>query len=188
MMRIITGKARGTRLFTLPGDEMRPTTEIAKEGVFSAIQFEVMGTRVLDLFAGTGQLGLEALSRGAVSAVFVDSSKKAAGLISQNAERTHLAENCRILCTDAFAFMKNAHEQFSLIFADPPYGENLLPKVVEKILEHELLAARGILILESSSAAAIPKDLAQRFGTVKHYKYGKTHCMLLRAEKEEEKK
>ena len=187
MMRIITGTARGMRLLSLPGNTTRPTTEIAKEGIFSAIQFEVMGMRVLDLFAGTGQLGLEALSRGARSAVFVDNDKRAAQLIEKNAERTRLSDKSRVLCTDAFAFMKSAKEPFSLIFVDPPYRETILPKVTEKILEYSLLAERGILVLESTSAGLLPKNMTELFGTVKHYKYGKTHCLLLRREPEDAK-
>ncbi len=180
MMRIITGKARGTRLLTLPGDATRPTTEMAKEGIYSAVQFELAGAEVLDLFSGTGQLGLEALSRGAKSAVFVDSSKKAIEISRQNAERTKLLENCRFFCGDAFAFLKSAREPFDLIFADPPYAEGLSSKIAQKVLEFDLLKPRGALILESGLDCGLPKPVAEAFGSVKEYRYGKTKVLLLR--------
>ncbi|HAZ19828.1 MAG TPA: 16S rRNA (guanine(966)-N(2))-methyltransferase RsmD, partial [Clostridiales bacterium] len=105
-MRIITGTARGIRLESPRGDAVRPTTEIAKEGLFSSIQFEMEGRRVLDLFAGSGQLGLEALSRGAALAVFVDSSAAAVDLVKKNARKAGLFERCRVLHTDYAAYLK----------------------------------------------------------------------------------
>ena len=106
MMRIITGRARGIRLDTLEGEMTRPTTERAKEAIFSRLQFEVEGRRVLDLFAGSGQMGLEALSRGATHAVMVDQSKEAIAIIRKNAERTRLADDCTIVCSDFSDFLR----------------------------------------------------------------------------------
>ena len=99
-MRIITGKSRGTTLVTLEGENTRPTSERAKEAVFSMLQFELEGRRVLDLFGGSGQLALEALSRGAASAVIADSSRQAVEIIKKNAEKTRLAPCCNIICAD----------------------------------------------------------------------------------------
>lgn len=180
MMRIITGKARGTRLMTLPDESTRPTTEMAKEGIFSAVQFELAGARVLDLFSGTGQLALEALSRGAESAVCVENSRRAADVIRQNAARTKLEGQAQVLVSDAFAYLKNTAQKFNLIFADPPYGEGLAEKVVVKVLEHDVLKAGGALIVEAEGEEAVPLHLRERFESCRSYHYGKTFVLLLR--------
>lgn len=179
-MRIITGRARGTRLVTLPTDDTRPTTEMAKEGIFSALQFELVGAEVLDLFSGTGQLALEALSRGAARAVCVENSRKASDVIRQNAERTKLTEQLRLFVSDAFAYLKNTGERFHLIFADPPYGSGLAEKVVEKVLLHDTLKPCGALIVEAENEAAVPQHLLERFASHRIYHYGKTTVFLLR--------
>ena len=104
-MRVITGIARGCRLETLPGETTRPTAERVKEGLFSAIQFDLPGRRILDLFAGCGQLGIEALSRGAASCVFVDRNKAATDIIKRNVQAAKLADKVQILTTDALAYI-----------------------------------------------------------------------------------
>ena len=180
MMRIITGKARGTRLLTLPTDDTRPTTEMAKEGIFSAVQFELVGAEVLDLFSGTGQLALEALSRGAARAVCVENARKAADIIRQNAARTKLEADTRVLISDAFAYLKNTSEAYNLIFADPPYDSGLAEKVVEKVLEHDVLKIGGALIVEAESENAVPVHLCERFASYRVYRYGKTTVFLFR--------
>ena len=126
-MRIITGSARGTRLETPEGLDTRPTAERVKEALFSMIQFEIDGKRVLDLFGGSGQLGLEALSRGAWKATFVDASKEAVETIKTNAKKTKLFDRCVILNTDYKAFIRGAagKERFDIIFLDPPYASEL---------------------------------------------------------------
>lgn len=126
MMRIITGKAKGVRLATLEGDHTRPTTERVKEAVFSMLQFDIEGRKVLDMFAGSGQMGLEALSRGAVSAVFIDNTKAACDVVRKNIERTHMEAESQIYCGDFETILqqlslgKNAKKQFDLVFMDPP--------------------------------------------------------------------
>ena len=180
MMRIITGRARGTRLATLPTEDTRPTTEMAKEGIFSAVQFELEGAEVLDLFSGTGQLALEALSRGAKSAVCVENARRAAEIIRENAVRTKLAEDCQVVVSDAFAYLKNVSRTFNLIFADPPYGMGLAEKVVEKVLEYDVLKAGGALVLEADAENAVPAHLCERFDSCRKYHYGKTYVFLLR--------
>ncbi len=179
-MRIITGKARGTRLNTLPTDETRPTTEMAKEGIFSAIQFELVGAEVLDLFSGTGQLALEALSRGASAAVLVENSRRAAALISENVARTKMQAEARVLCSDAFAYLKTCGRRFNLIFADPPYDSGLCEKVVEKVLEYDVLKESGALIVESDRENAVGRHLQEQFENCRIYRYGKTYVFLLR--------
>ena len=151
-MRIITGKARGTKLNTLSGEATRPTAERTKEAVFSMLQNEIASARVLDLFAGSGQLGLEALSRGAEYAVFNDSSREAAAIIRANVEKTHFTDACEVLSTDWQAALRRlaGRERFELSFLDPPYAGGFLPKVLVKMLEWNLLTEGGIIVCESA--------------------------------------
>lgn len=127
-MRIITGSARGTKLTTLEGDATRPTTDKVKEALFSMIQFDIEGRAVLDLFAGSGQLGLEALSRGAVRGTFIDESRAAVDVIIDNAKKTHLFDRCRVSVSGAVPFLKSAagRETYDIVFLDPPYASGLL--------------------------------------------------------------
>ncbi|MBQ2998905.1 MAG: RsmD family RNA methyltransferase, partial [Clostridia bacterium] len=121
-MRIITGSARGTKLLTLDGLNTRPTAERAKEAIFSKLQFDLEGRSVLDLFAGSGQMGLEALSRGASHAVFCDKARESVEIITKNAEKTRLKEKCTILCTDhadCVRRMAMMNKQFDIVFLDP---------------------------------------------------------------------
>ena len=153
MMRIITGKARGTKLQTLAGEATRPTAERTKEAIFSMINFDIAGARVLDLFAGSGQLGLEALSRGAKSAVLNDSSREAAAIIRANAEKTRLVDVCEILSTDWQAVLRRlaGRERFELSFLDPPYAGGFLPKVLGKMIEWDLLSDGAVIVCESAA-------------------------------------
>ena len=152
MMRIITGSARGVRLDTLEGEMTRPTTERAKEAVFSILRArtDLSGARVLDLFAGCGQLGLEALSAGAAHAVLVDQSREAVRVIEKNAAKTRLADRCTILCSDAASpALAPGHEAFDCIFLDPPYAMRAVAATVEDILRARLLAPGGLIVCES---------------------------------------
>ena len=150
-MRIITGSARGTRLSTVEGEATRPTADRVKEAIFSMIQFDIEGRRVLDLFGGSGQLALEALSRGAARAVMVDSSKEAADVMTANAKKTHLYDRCRILTTYFSTYLRGAAgtETFDLIFLDPPYDSNFLPKALRAILDGHFCAPGATLICET---------------------------------------
>ena len=136
-MRVITGSARGRRLGELEGLETRPTTDRVKEGVFSALQFEIEERPVLDLFAGTGQLGIECLSRGAPSAVFVDRRRDAVRLVRDNLEATGLSERARVVQGDALDFLRSAGERFGLIFLDPPYASGLLEEVFQELARRD---------------------------------------------------
>ena len=176
-MRIITGIARGVKLDTLPTDEVRPTTEMAKEGIFSAIQFDLDSRRVLDLFAGSGQLGLEAISRGAERAVFVDESQASVDIVKRNAQKTKLFSQCKIVRMDYTDYLKKASETFHFIFVDPPYYKKLRPEVVKKIMKYNVLAEDGLIILEGEDAEIDISDIAEEYGIEikKRYKYGKTY-------------
>lgn len=169
-MRVITGTARGRRLRTLEGLDVRPTTEKVKEAVFSMIHFEVQEARFLDLFAGSGQMGIEALSRGAREAVFVDSARKSIEVIKENLQAVDLAKNAVVLNTDAFSFLNMSTQPFDIAYLDPPYNkqmiDRLLPILSEKMTKH------GIIIAESGSDEELPQT-AGEFVIYKVYRYGK---------------
>lgn len=151
-MRIITGIARGVKLVTLEGEEItRPTSERTKEGIFSAIQFEIAGKRVLDLFSGTGQMALEALSRGAESAVMIDENADAVEIIKANAKKTGLIKNCRISRMDYSEYLKSAtgREKFDIIFLDPPYSKSMKDEILKKLRRTDLLSDGCIVVCET---------------------------------------
>ncbi len=183
MMRIITGRARGIKLDTLEGEMTRPTSERAKEAIFSRLQFEIEGRQVLDLFAGSGQMGLEAVSRGAAHAVLVDQSKEAAAVIRKNAERTRLAEDCTVVCADFAEFLRQrrGREPFDLVFIDPPYPMKACRAAVEAVMENRLLKPYGILVLESgeSDPLGVGTPLAACFEVLKTARYGKAFVTII---------
>jgi RNA methyltransferase, rsmD family len=183
-MRVITGSARGRRLNELKGYDTRPTTDKVKEGIFSAIQFEVEGARVLDLFAGTGQLGIEALSRGAQRAVFVDRRTDAVKLIRENLALTRLEEGAQVVCGDSMAYLNALREKFDLIFLDPPYADDLLERAVAHIARFDILAPDGIMIAESPAEKELPK-LSAPYRVAREYRYGRIKVTLYRRDGEE---
>lgn len=167
-MRVITGSARGAKLATLSGDEMvRPTSDMIKGAMFSAIQFYVAGAKVLDLFAGSGQLGIEALSRGAANCVFVDASRDACDIIKENLLKTKLFRQARVMTGDAAGYLSHAKDKFDLIFADPPYHRGIMAGALPLIAP--LVAERGLVICETESGAELPQTvgaltLKKRYG------------------------
>ena len=186
MMRIISGKARGIKLATLEGEATRPTSERAKEAVFSMIQFDLEGREVLDLFGGSGQLALEALSRGAANAAVYDRSRAAVAIINQNAEKTKLAENCRVLCADWSDALQRYERRakFDIVFLDPPYAERLIPKVLPRLLP--LLKPTSIVVCESAEEDVFGKSgTEEKFEIIKQKKYGVAYITLLKLKGEE---
>ena len=178
-MRVITGSARGVRLKTPEGLDTRPTTERVKEALFSAIQFEIEGRRVLDLFAGSGQLGIEALSRGAERAVFVDAGKNAAALVKENLRRSKLTDKAQVVQTDYLSYLSRCREKFGLIFLDPPYAENFLENALEKIVEFDILASGGIIDAERPEGKELPQEF-EGYTRSRDYRYGITLITLYR--------
>ena len=150
-MRVISGSARGTNLYSLEGDTTRPTLDRVKESLFNIIQNKIADANILDLFAGSGALGIEALSRGAKKAVFCDQSKNAIQIIKQNIEKTHLQEKAEIIHADYKKVLNqmSQKEKFDLILIDPPYAKNIAVQAVEEIVKLDLLAEDGIIILET---------------------------------------
>ena len=184
-MRVITGTARGTKLKTLDGLNTRPTTEMCKEGVFSAIQFELHDRSVLDLFGGCGQMALEALSRGAERAVIVDSSRAACEIIKENAMKTRLMKQCRIVTADWKEYLRgvSGREKFDLIFLDPPYQEGILDEILHRLQYLEILAPGAIVVCESDKDG-LPNPVDG--WTSKLYRYGKSYVTMVRVPKEEQ--
>lgn len=176
-MRIITGTARGTRLTTLDGDATRPTAERVKEGMFSAIQFDLHDRKVLELFGGSGQLSLEALSRGAESALICDQSRDATAVIKDNAKKARLFEKCSVITADWKDCIKGARDKYSLVFLDPPYKEGVLDEILRRIFASDILTDDAIIVCESD-ADGIPTPID---GVVtKAYRYGKTYVTIFR--------
>ena len=193
MMRIITGKARGTQLKAPAGETTRPTSERAKEAIFSMLQFELQGTEVLDLFAGSGQMGLEALSRGAAHAVFCDSSKSAQQIIQSNSLKTKLALQCEIFSNDYLVLLRSFRKKrkFDIVFLDPPYALGALPKALQALVDYGLLSDGAKLICESGAendVFASDEALRSHFEVLKASHYGIAYVTVLayRAKAEEE--
>lgn len=180
-MRVITGTARGRRLGELSGRDTRPTTDRVKEGLFNIIQFDIEGRSVLDLFGGTGQLGIECLSRGAAHCTFVDEQKDAVSLIRENLRVTELEERAKVVRGDAMSFLSGSSEKFHLIFLDPPYDANLLDSTLKRIAGIDILAENGIIICESRASQDLP-ELPMPYQKRKAYRYGKIKVTLYRKE------
>ena len=178
-MRVITGSARGRRLKELEGMETRPTPDRVKEGLFSALQCDIEGRKVLDLFAGTGQLGIECLSRGAASAVFVDRRADAVKLIRENLRLTELEDRARVVAGDSMEYLKSIREPFDIIFLDPPYAAGLLEPAIAHIAKFDILAPHGIIAAEHPAARVLPA-LAPPYRLHRTYRYGKIALTLYR--------
>ena len=174
-MRVVTGTARGMKLLEPEGMDIRPTTDVVKEALFNIIQFDIEGRRVLDLFAGTGQLGIEALSRGAASAVFVDQSKAAVKLVKANLEKTRLTGG-KVVQGDSISYLSGP-EKFDLVFLDPPYDSGLLENALKKLFAFDKLHTGGIIVCESSAEKQLPEPEAP-YALLKSYRYGKVKLTL----------
>ncbi len=180
-MRVITGKARGVNLKTPDGLTTRPTTDRVKEALFSIINFDIPNARVLDLFGGTGQLGIEALSRGARSAVFVDAGEPACKLIKENLRRTKLEGQGTVIRADYMDYLRRCKEKFDIIFLDPPYAEVFLENSIKSITEIDILQSGGIIVCERPLDKELPWEYPG-YVRSKDYKYGKTLITLYRKE------
>jgi 16S rRNA (guanine(966)-N(2))-methyltransferase RsmD len=178
-MRVITGKARGVQLKTPEGLKTRPTSDRVKEALFSIIQFDVPNTRVLDLFGGTGQLGIEALSRGAKSAVFVDADDKACNLIKDNLRRCKMEAEGQVVRADYLDYLSHCRQKFDIIFLDPPYAEVFLENALKRITEIDILESGGIIVAERPVGKELLCEFSF-FSRSKDYKYGQTLLTLYR--------
>ena len=173
-MRVITGTARGRRLKTPEGMDIRPTTDNVKESIFNIIQFDIEGRKVLDLFAGTGQLGIECLSRGASEVVFIDSSREAIKIVKDNLKTCGF--NAPVLQMDALSYLRSCGK-FDLIIVDPPYDSPIYDSVLETINSVDILSDGGIIICESRREKTLP-EMKAPYRKVKEYNYGKVRLCL----------
>ena len=180
-MRVITGTARGRKLEAPKGRSTRPTTDRVKESIFNIIQFDIEGRRVLDLFAGTGQLGIEALSRGAAGCTFVDQRRDAAALVRSNLKLCRLSDRARVVQGEALSFLASDRERYHLVFLDPPYQTELLENALKKIAEIDILMENGIIICESPADKVLP-ELPQPYRKGREYRYGKIKVTVYRKE------
>ena len=176
-MRVITGLAKGKKLLTLSGEEVRPTTDRVKESVFSVVQFSIQGRKFLDLFAGSGQMGIEALSRGASQSVFVDSKRESIEVVKKNLKSTNLEDKAKILCLDSLKFLENTTEKFDIVFLDPPYSTGILQKALPMVAK--IMNKSGTIICENPQNEEINEEINE-FRLDRIYHYGKikisTYC------------
>lgn len=176
-MRVITGTLKGKRLNTPDGRDIRPTPDRVKEGLFSALHFDIEGRRILDLFAGSGQLGIEALSRGAQSCVFVDASKDAVKIIKSNISACGLEDKTKVYQSDFQSFCAMSRDIFDFVFLDPPYLEGLLAPAVKAVLP--LMSDYGAIICEHPPEVELDPQVGG-FYIHKTYRYGKVIITVYR--------
>lgn len=176
-MRVITGSARGRRLETLEGEDVRPTADRIKEAVFSIIQFQTEGRVFLDLFAGSGQMGIEALSRGAKQAIFVDNAKKAAEVVRRNLKTTRLEANAVVYQTDFRSFLSGAAVPVDIAFLDPPYRTGLLQEALPAVAGS--MRDTGVIIAENPLEETILPQYGD-FVLDREYRYGKIKITTFR--------
>ena len=168
-MRVITGSARGRKLLEPRGMDIRPTTDQVKEALFNILQGDVEGRSCLDLFAGTGQLGIEALSRGASACTFVDESREAVKLVKANLEKCGFS--APVFREDALRFLES-RETYGLIFLDPPYRGGLYGELLDRIKHFDKLQTGGIMVVETP-ADIEPDSPGLPYVKLRSYRYGK---------------
>ena len=176
-MRVITGSAKGRKLITLEGEDIRPTSAKVKGAIFNSIQFDIEGRNVLDLFAGAGQLGIEALSRGARKAVFVDLSRESIRVVNDNLEHCRLKDNATVFNGDGLSYLKTTREKFDIVFIDPPYKKQLALKALSLVLN--VLNDGGIIVCETDIKEELPESVG-KYTIAKQDNYSKTMLTIYR--------
>ena len=177
-MRVISGSARGTKLFALQGKRVRPTSDYVKENLFNIIGTDVNQCDFLDCFAGMGGVGIEALSRGANSATFIDFNQDSLDAVCKNLEKTHLTNSAALIKAQMpQALQKLAGKQFDIIFLDPPYFDGLVPRVLAEIVKHDILHKNGQIIIELHSKTDTPDQFGLEI--FKEKTYGSTRLVFM---------
>lgn len=179
-MRIIGGKAKGTKLYTLEGNNTRPTLDRVKEALFNILQNNIMDSVFLDLFSGSGAIGLEAVSRGAKKSILCDNSKEAIEIIKQNVKKTKFEKQVEVykLSFDELLTGK-INEKIDLIYIDPPYKTNFAYEALKIILEKELIKPESIIIIETDREEEIDKQLEElKIEVISKRKYGRAHLIF----------
>ena len=182
-MRVITGTARGRKLAALEGDSVRPTSDMVKEAIFSIIQFDIEGAMVLDLFSGTGQLGIEAVSRGAKECRFVDQSAESLKCTRENIAACGFGGKCTVTQANAIDFLRQVRLTFDIALLDPPYNKGLIPEALPLLEVH--MSDRGIIVCEHEKELILPETVG-RMTRTKVYRYGKIGVTVYRKSIEEE--
>lgn len=171
-MRVISGIARGRKLLAPAGENTRPTADRTKESLFNIINLQIRNKTVLDLFSGSGALGIEALSRGAQFCVFVEKDPIAADIIRKNLTATGFFDKSAIFECDVYGFLKTCNKTFDFVFMDPPYDKNLIPPAIELICKKLLLSSNGIIAAETDSNEVLPASI-ENVNLYDSRKYGK---------------
>ena len=181
-MRIIAGKARGTKLYTLEGENTRPTLDRVKESLFNIIQNQIQGSIFLDLFSGSGAIGLEAVSRGAKKAILCDRSKQACAIIKKNIEKTHFLDNIELYNMDFKEVLKNKiTEKVDIIFLDPPYKTDFAIEALKIILEEDVSKENATMIIETDDSDKIIANLKKMDCEIEDIrKYGRAYLIFLK--------
>lgn len=181
-MRIIGGKARGTKLYTLDGDNTRPTLDRVKESLFNIIQRDIPESVFLDLFSGSGAIGLEAVSRGAKKAILCDKSKDAINIIKKNIEKTHLQEQVELYQLPFERLLNDKiKEKIDIIYIDPPYKTNFVYNAIKIILDKNLIDQNSIVIIETDEEDRIIKEIEPlELEIVNKRKYGRAHLIFVK--------
>lgn len=180
-MRVISGLARGTKLKTIEEMTTRPTLDRVKESLFNILQNQLKNSVVLDLFAGSGALGIEALSRGAKKAYFCDTNRDAINVIKENLNKTRLNDKAVVMNVDYNKALNNINESFDLIFLDPPYKLDLAVDALKSIINKNLLKSEGIIVIETDE---IDRDINELYNLneiniIDQRKYGRANLIFL---------
>lgn len=179
-MRVISGSARGVNLETLEGLETRPTTDRVKESIFNLINFEITGADVLDLFSGSGALGIEAGSRGANSITLVEQNRKCVEIINNNLTKTKLKDLATVINSDwSVSLDRLKGESFDIVIMDPPYLKDFIVPVIKRLSENNLVSEDGLILVEHEKTDKLPETI-EDFKMAKQKKYGKTLVSIFR--------
>ena len=178
-MRIISGKARGTKLYTLEGDITRPTLDRVKESLFNIIQNDIVGSSFLDMFSGSGAIGLEAASRGAKEVILCEKNKEAISVIKKNIEKTHL--DVKLYEMPYEKMLESLNEKIDIVYIDPPYKTDLAYESVKRILEKDLLNTDSLIIIETDEEERVIKQIDElEVEIINKRKYGRVHLIFLK--------
>ncbi|MCL2171881.1 MAG: 16S rRNA (guanine(966)-N(2))-methyltransferase RsmD [Defluviitaleaceae bacterium] len=179
-MRVISGKARGARLFAPKGTKTRPTADFVKEALFNILAADIRDADFLDLFAGSGAIGIEAISRGARSCVFIDNNRDAIDAIRKNLDKTRLGADAEVVCANMQKALAGLNRQFDIIFADPPYNQNLAYPAINDISKYNLLAKNGIIVIEMAKSDTPDNPAELGFEIFKTKKYSSGQLIFFR--------
>ena len=179
-MRIISGKAKGTKLYTLEGNTTRPTLDRVKESFFNIIQNEIVGSNFLDMFSGSGAIGLEAASRGAKKVILCEKDKNAIKILEKNIEKTHLENEIIFYKEDFKKVIEKLTEKLDIVYLDPPYKTNLAYEAVKSLIENNLLKKESLIIIETDEEKKVEEQIEKLdIQIINKRKYGRIHLIFL---------